>query len=81
MKNGETTVETLKSIDRKRNHLLHLHPSDTPSSVLNTVQHTRLEKYSLWSRSMLINHRAKSKLEFVLGTSKKGDYEGELEEQ
>ncbi|KAL3378352.1 hypothetical protein AABB24_004325 [Solanum stoloniferum] len=75
------TVETIDDVDRKRNHPLHLHHSDTPASVLTTVQLTGMENYSLWSRSMLINLRAKSKLGFVLGTCKKSAYQGELEEQ
>ncbi|XP_049410731.1 receptor-like protein 34 [Solanum stenotomum] len=64
--------ETMGLIESKRNHPLYLHPSDTPRSVLTTVQLTRSENYSLWSRSMMINLRAKSKLGFVLGTCKKG---------
>ncbi|XP_027774524.1 uncharacterized protein LOC114078089 [Solanum pennellii] len=74
-------AETLEMIESKRNHPLHLHPSDTPGSVLTTVQLTGSENYSLWSRSMIINLRAKSKLGFVLGTCRKSDYTPELEEQ
>ncbi|KAH0775844.1 hypothetical protein KY290_007255 [Solanum tuberosum] len=40
-----------------------------------------MENYSLWSRSMLINLRAKSKVGFVLGTCKRSNYKLELEEQ
>lgn len=47
MKTSATTVETLESIDRKRNHPLYLHPSDTPTSVLTIVQLTKSENYSL----------------------------------
>lgn len=72
--------ETLELIESKRNHPLYLHPSDTPGSTLTTVL-TGSENYSLWSRSMLINLRAKSKLGFVLGTCKRTDYALELEEQ
>jgi len=74
-------VETLEEIEKKRNHPLYLHPSDTPGCVLTTVQLTGMENYSLWSRSMLINLRAKSKVGFVLGTCKRSDYRLELEEQ
>ena len=48
-------VETLETIEKKRNHPLYLHPSNTPRCVLTTVQLTGMENYSLWSRSMLIN--------------------------
>ncbi|XP_015162188.1 uncharacterized protein [Solanum tuberosum] len=81
---GNATVmqaDTLESIEKKRNHPLYLHPSDTLATVLTTVQLTGTENYSLWSRSMLINLRAKSKLGFVLGTCKRSDYKMELEEQ
>ncbi|KAH0652569.1 hypothetical protein KY289_030247 [Solanum tuberosum] len=73
--------ETLEQIEKKRNHPLYLHPSDTPGCVLTSVQLTGSENYSLWSRSMLINIRAKSKLGFVLGTCRRADYALELEEQ
>lgn len=73
--------ETLAIVESKRNHPLYLHPSDTPGSILTTVQLTGAENYSLWSRSMLINLRAKSKLGFVLGTCKRNDYTLELAEQ
>ncbi|XP_069146067.1 uncharacterized protein [Solanum lycopersicum] len=71
----------MESIESKRNHPLYLHPSDTSGSVLTTVQLIGSENYSLWSRSMMINLRAKSKLVFVLGTYKKGDYAPGLDEQ
>ena len=74
-------AETLEMVESKRNHPLHLHPSDTPGSLLTTVQLTGSENYSLWSRSMIINLRAKSKLGFVLGSCRKSDYTPELEEQ
>lgn len=74
-------VETLDQVERRRNHPLYLHNSDTPGSILTTVQLTGTENYSLWSRSMLINLRAKSKLGFILGTCRRCDYRGELEEQ
>ncbi|KAL3344856.1 hypothetical protein AABB24_024015 [Solanum stoloniferum] len=73
--------ETMELIESKRNHPLYLHPSDTLGSVLTTVQLTGSENYSLWSRSMMTNLRTKSKLDFVLGTCKKGDYAPELDEQ
>jgi len=73
--------ETMELIESKRNHPLYLHPSDTLGSVLTTVQLTGSENYSLWSRSMMINLRAKSKLGFVLETCKNGDYTPELYEQ
>lgn len=73
--------KTLDQIERRRNHPLHLHSSDTPGSILTAVQLTSTENYSLWSRSMLINLQAKSKLGFVLGICKKSDYKGEMEEQ
>lgn len=73
-------IETLETIEKKRNHPLYLHPSNTPGCVLSTVRLTGMENYSLWSLSMLINLRAKSKVGFVLGTCKKSDYKMELEE-
>ncbi|XP_049411312.1 uncharacterized protein LOC125874461 [Solanum stenotomum] len=76
-----STVETLEQIERKRNYPLYIHNSNTPGSVLTTVQLTGTENYALWSRSMMINLRTKSKLGFVLGTCKREDYDGELEEQ
>lgn len=75
------SADTLEEIENKRNHPLYLHPSDTPGSVLTTIQLKGSENYSLWSRSMMINLRAKSKLGFVLGMCRKGDYKPELEEQ
>nr|BAP00547.1 hypothetical protein [Solanum melongena] len=74
-------VETLDHIERRRNHPLYLNNSDTPGCILTSVQLTGTENYSLWSRSMLINLRAKSKLGFVLEICRKGDYRGEMEEQ
>ncbi|MDV3181320.1 MAG: hypothetical protein Q8830_03945, partial [Candidatus Phytoplasma australasiaticum] len=74
-------AETLDQVERRQNHPLYLHNSDTPGSVLTAVQLTGPKNYSLWSRSMLINLRAKSKLEFVLGTCRRCDYRGEMEEQ
>lgn len=73
--------ETLDQVEKRRNHPLHLHNSNTPGCILTSVQLTRTENYSLWSRSMLINLRAKNKLGFVLGSCRRGDYNGELEEQ
>lgn len=73
--------ETLDVVELKRSYPLYLHPSDTLVSVLTSVQLTRSENYSLWSRSMLINLKAKSKLSFVLGPCRKEDYDSDLEEQ
>lgn len=78
---NRNSVETLDQIKRKRNHPLYLHNSDTLRSALTVVQLIRTENYSLWSKSMLINLRAKGKLGFLLGTCKRSDYEGEMEEQ
>ncbi|KAG5623561.1 hypothetical protein H5410_008779 [Solanum commersonii] len=64
--------ETLAIVESKRNHPLYLHSSDTPGSILTTVQLTGAENYSL---------EAKSKLGFVLGTCKRNDYTLELAEQ
>lgn len=75
------SVETMEQIEERRNHPLHLHSSDTLGSILTAIQLTGTENYSLWSRSMLINLRAKSKLGFVLGSCKRSDYNGELAEQ
>ncbi|KAL3366271.1 hypothetical protein AABB24_011098 [Solanum stoloniferum] len=75
------STDTLEGIEKNRNHPLYLHPSDTPCSVLTSVQLTGTENYSLWSRSLMINLRAKSKLGFVLGSCRKSDYKPELEEQ
>ena len=72
--NTTNNVETLETIEKKRNHPLYLHLPDTPGCVLTTVKLTGMENYSLWSRSMLINLQAKSKVCFVLGTCKKSDY-------
>lgn len=72
---------TLEVIESKRNHPLYFRPSNTPGSILTTVQLTGAENYSLWSRSMAINLRAKSKLGFVLGTCKRCNYNLELAEQ
>ncbi|XP_010327249.1 uncharacterized protein [Solanum lycopersicum] len=69
--NTTNNVETLETIEKKRNHPLYLHLPDTPGCVLTTVKLTGMENYSLWSRSMLINLQAKSKVCFVLGTLSK----------
>lgn len=74
-------MEILAVIESKRNHPLYLHLSDTPGSILTTIQFIGNENYSLWSRSMLINLRAKSKIGIVLGTCKRSDYTYDLEEQ
>lgn len=74
-------AETLADVEQRRNHPLYLHNSDTPGSILTAVKLIGMENYSLWSRSMLINLRAKSKLRFVLGICKRCDYTGEMEEQ
>ncbi|KAH0776616.1 hypothetical protein KY290_008027 [Solanum tuberosum] len=65
------TIETLEVIESKRNHPLYLHPSNTLGCALTSGQLTRAENYALWSRSMLITLRAKSKIGFVLGTCRK----------
>lgn len=75
------SIKTLDQIERRRNHPLYLHNSDTPGCIVTTIQLTGTENYSLWSRSMMINLRAKSKLGFVLGTCRRSDYKGEMEEQ
>nr|AAU93584.2 Polyprotein, putative [Solanum demissum] len=66
---GETVIraETLDEIKKKRNHPLYLHPTDTPGCVLTTVQFTGTENYSLWSRSILINLRAKISKKLLSG--------------
>lgn len=74
-------VETSTDNHKEVQHPSYLHPPDTPESVLTSVQLTGTENYSLWSKSMMINLRAKSELEYVLGTCRKGDYQPELEEQ
>ncbi|KAH0776254.1 hypothetical protein KY290_007665 [Solanum tuberosum] len=81
---GSTTgisADPIDGIEKNHNHPLYLHPSYTPGSVLTSVQLTGTENYSLWSRSMMINLRAKSNLGFVLGTCRKSDYKPDLEEQ
>ena len=75
------SADTLEGIEKNRNHPLYLHPSDTPGSVLTSIQLTGTENYSLWSKSLMINLRAKSKLGFVLGSCRKSDYKPELGEQ
>lgn len=62
-----TSADTIEAIEKNQNHHLYLHPSNTPGSVLTSVQLTVPENYSLWSRSMIINLCAKEKLGFVLG--------------
>lgn len=62
------SIETLDQIEKHCNHPLYLHASDTPGCILTPVQLTGMENYSLWSRFILINLRAKSKLGFVLET-------------
>lgn len=73
--------KTIETIEKQRNHPLYLHQSDTPRSLLMSIQLTGVENYVVWSRSMILTHRAKSKLWFVCGTYKKSDYRDDLEEQ
>ncbi|KAH0711846.1 hypothetical protein KY289_007805 [Solanum tuberosum] len=77
----DAAIETIEMIESKRNHPLYMHPSDTSASILTSLQLIGAENYSLWSRSMLITLRAKSKIGFVLGICRKGDYSSALEEQ
>ena len=78
---SSVSADTLEEIEKNHNHPLYLHPSDTPGSVLTSIQLTGTENYSLWSKSLMINLRAKSKLGFVLGSCRKSDYKPELGEQ
>ncbi|WMV38874.1 hypothetical protein MTR67_032259 [Solanum verrucosum] len=73
--------DTIETVEKQRNHPLHLHQSDTPGSLLTSIQLTGVENYAVWSRSMILTLRAKSKLGFVYGTCKKSDYGDDLEEQ
>lgn len=47
---------------------LHLHPSDTPCSILISQQLTGIENYKGWSNSMSVALLAKNKIAFVDGT-------------
>lgn len=68
--NRENRVETIEQVERRRNHPFYLHNFDTPGSILTAVQLTGTKNYTLWSRSILINLRAKNKLRFVLENCK-----------
>ncbi|KAH0645068.1 hypothetical protein KY284_032952 [Solanum tuberosum] len=72
--------DTIEVVEKNRNHPLYLLQFDTPGSILTSIQLTGVENYSLWSRSMLLTLRAKSKAGFVFGTCKKSDYSTALEE-
>ncbi|KAH0651108.1 hypothetical protein KY284_031020 [Solanum tuberosum] len=54
------SADTVDGIEKNRDHPLYFHPSDTPGSVLTSVQLIRTENNLLWSRSMMINLRAKT---------------------
>jgi len=73
--------DTIETVEKQRNHPLYLYQSDTPGSLLTSIQLTGVENYAVWSRSMILTLRAKSKLGFVYGTCKKSDYGDDLEEQ
>ncbi|XP_016476081.1 uncharacterized protein LOC107797686 [Nicotiana tabacum] len=63
------------------NHPLFLQPTDTPGSLLISLQLTSLDNYALWSRSMRIGLLGKSKLGFVNGRYPKSKFELEFHEQ
>ncbi|XP_055828236.1 uncharacterized protein LOC129896381 [Solanum dulcamara] len=75
------STNTMDDVEKQRNHPLHLLNSDTPGIPLTTNLLTGVENYTIWSRSVLLNLRAKSKIGFVKGTCKKSDYSSDLEEQ
>ncbi|KAL4279633.1 hypothetical protein GQ457_03G035300 [Hibiscus cannabinus] len=63
------------------NHILYLHPSDTPGVSLISHQLTGVENYSIWSRSLRIAFLAKNKLGFLDGECKREDFEDSLHPQ
>lgn len=63
MNSGTATIDV--------NDPLFLHPVDTPGINLISEQLTGTENYGVWSRAMLIALRAKNKLAFVDGTSRR----------
>ncbi|KAH0776350.1 hypothetical protein KY290_007761 [Solanum tuberosum] len=73
--------DTIETIKKQHNHPLYLHQLDTPGSMLTSIPLTGVENYVVWSRSMILTLRAKSKLGFVYGTYKKSNYGADLEEQ
>lgn len=72
----ETEVPTQIHIDHT--HPFHVHPSDTPGSILILVKLTGSENYGLWCRSMGIALQEKRKLGFVNGTCKKEVFDKNL---
>ncbi|KAK8571084.1 hypothetical protein V6N13_025641 [Hibiscus sabdariffa] len=56
------------------NHPLYLHPSDTPGTVLISHQLSRIDNYTVWSRSLRIALLAKNKLGFIDGNCKCESY-------
>lgn len=56
------SADTLEEIKKNQNHPLYLHPSDTPGSVLTSVQLTGTPNYSLWSRSLMIKFACKEQV-------------------
>ncbi|XP_070049279.1 uncharacterized protein [Nicotiana tomentosiformis] len=65
----------------EHNHPSFLQASDAPGLVLVPIKLTGPENYALWSRTMKLALRGKSKLGFVDGSCVKGMYRGELAEQ
>ncbi|GMI84995.1 hypothetical protein HRI_002168800 [Hibiscus trionum] len=63
------------------NHVLFLHPSDTPSSLLVSNQLVGISNYNLWSRSLQIALLAKNKLGFVDDSCSKASFHSALHPQ
>ncbi|XP_055803598.1 uncharacterized protein LOC129872697 [Solanum dulcamara] len=63
------------------NHPLFLQPTDTPDSSLISLQLTRSENYTLWSRSFRIGLVGRSKIGFADGRFSKSKFEPELHDQ
>lgn len=48
-------IDTLNDVEKTHNHPLYLYQSDTLGLVLTMIHLTGVEKYCLWSRSMILH--------------------------
>lgn len=72
----DDATRTAQIIDH--NHLLFMHPSDTPDTSLISEKLIRTKSYNFWSRSMHISLVAKNKHGFIDGSCCKEDYDPNL---
>ncbi|XP_075103754.1 uncharacterized protein LOC142178321 [Nicotiana tabacum] len=74
---AEITDNTLTE-NLSHNHPLFLHSTNNSGAILISLQLTRSENYTIWSRAMRIAILGCNKMGFIEGTSKKESYRPNL---